>query len=114
MKFTKKVSYSDVGTGYFHLAYLTTNCPTIIRAKAYVYSPFVGHSVTFLLKIDPTSGDDISTAINSGSDGLITETTNEIYTEIGGEILLALTTADPGVSTGEAIVFVEVETFPLS
>lgn len=114
MKITKKVSWEDVNNGYIHLADLATNCPTVVKGKAYVSSPFIGHSIQFHLKLDPTSGDDISTTLNSGSNGLISETTNEIYTEVGGELLVQLTDNSTGVSTGEAIVLVEVETFPLS
>jgi hypothetical protein len=114
MKITKRVTFEDVNAGYMHLANLSTGCPTVIKGKAYVSSPFIGHSIQFYLKLDPTSGGNISTALNNGASGLISETTNEIYTEVGGELLVQLTDASSGVSTGEAIILVEVEMFPLS
>ena len=114
MKITKKVSWENVNAGYIHLADLATNCPTVIKGKAYVYSPFIGHSVQIHLKLDTAMGDDTSIVLNSGSDGLISETTNEIYTEVGGELLVQLTDSSSGVSTGNAIIMVEVEMFPLS
>lgn len=116
MRLVKRVSFSDVNSGYIHVANVTTNSPTLISGVITVISSFIGHTVNFDLKYDPVTGTDKVVSIGS-SNTPIGETSTAsitIYTEVDGEISIQLTDNSSGVSTGDAVIIISVESIPVS
>jgi hypothetical protein len=120
MKIFKRLSFSDVGAGYIHVADVTTNCPTIISAKISVATSFNAPSVIAYLKFDPVTGSDRSIGRQVVSaNGYAYPMSNgggqdNIYTEVNGELLVRLVEDTVTPTQGEAIVLIEVETLPIS
>ncbi len=126
MTITKRISYSDVGNGFIHVANVTTNNPTIISASFALITSFSSSSenpsISGTLKFDPSSGNDRSYAFS------ISESTNKdylmqisgnssVYTEVGGEILVEVHRIGgdtPAPTAGEFILIVEVNSLAIS
>jgi hypothetical protein len=126
MKISKKITFSEVGSGYLHIANITTNNPTTISASFGLVSPFSSPGdnpyVTGNFKFHPVTGNDRLQTFNvapSTSTDFLQEITgiSSFFTQVNGELLLELHRSggdSPAPTTGELVLIIDVDSIALS
>lgn len=126
MRVTKKITFSEIGDGYIHVADVTTNCPTVISAWYALVTTFSSSgenpTIAGTLKFDPVSGNDRTQSFSMGeatSKDYAQEITgtSSFFTQVNGELLIEahrLGGDTPAPTAGEFILIVEIESVPAS
>lgn len=128
MKIQKQFTFSDVGTGAIHLAYITANAPTEITARLVNVSEFNNDSTTVNLNFIPFSGSALNiqskigntTTYPAGGYSYPLHHANDdvdsvgMFTTQNGELTVELDPLDSNPTAGSIILIVEVTTFTIS